>query len=124
MKTDPIHSRPRFAAGHRRQAIVILAFLVALIPSTPVSAQQAQPETQRKAVQKSVPTYPAMAKTLKLSGTVKVAIKVAPNGRVLSAEALGGHPLFTQPAVDAVRLWRFEASRQETDEVVYINFQP
>ena len=75
-------------------------------------------------MQKSVPTYPAMAKALKLSGMVKVAIKVAPNGKVVSAEALGGHPAFTQPAVDAVRLWRFEAARQETDEVVYINFQP
>ncbi len=123
MKADPIHSRPRFAAGHWRRAIVILAFL-ALIPGIPVSAQKAQPETQRKALQKSVPNYPAMAKTLKLSGMVKVAIKVAPNGRVVSAEALGGHPLFTQPAVDAVRQWRFEAARQETDEIVYVNFQP
>jgi TonB family protein len=124
MKTDPINSGLLFTAGRCRLIIVILALLVGFIPGIPGSAQQAQPEAQRKALQKSVPSYPAMAKTLRLSGMVKVAIKVAPNGKVVAAEVLGGHPLFTQPAVDAVRQWRFEAARQETDEIVYINFQP
>lgn len=102
----------------------MIAFLAALIPATSMVAQQAQPETHRRAVQKIEPGYPQMAKTLKLSGTVKVAVKVAPNGKVVSAAALGGHPLFAQVAVDAVRQWRFEAAGQQTEEIVYINFQP
>jgi len=124
MKPDPIESRPLLGAGGRWIAVAMIAFLTTLIPGNLSLAQQAQPETRRKAVQKIEPGYPAMAKTLKLSGTVKVAVKIAPNGKVVSAEALGGHPLFTQVAVDAVRLWRFEAAGQQTEEVVFINFQP
>ena len=124
MKTDSASSRSEFAAGRFWLGITTLAFLIALIPSISVSAQQVQPETQRKAVQKSAPSYPTIAKALTLSGTVKVAVKIAPNGKVLSAEALGGHPVFAQPAVDAVRQWRLEAGRQETEEVVYVKFVP
>lgn len=112
------------SAGCRWIAIVMIAFLTVPIPGTPLLAQQAQPEARRKAVQKIEPSYPTMARTLRLSGTVKVAVKVAPNGKVVSAEALGGHPLFTQVAVDAVRQWRFETAGQQTEEVVFINFQP
>lgn len=124
MKTDPIKSRPLPATNRRWIAIVMLVFLTATIHGTRVFAQQAQPEVQRKAVQKMAPIYPAMAKTMNLSGTVRVAVKVAPNGKVVSAEAIGGHPLFTQPAVEAVRQWRFEAAKQQTEEVVLISFQP
>lgn len=124
MKTDPIESRHSLTPRCRWIAIVMLAFLTVPIPGTSVLAQQAQPETQRKAVQTFSPSYPAIARRLRLSGTVKVAVKVAPNGKVVSAEALGGHPLFTQVAVDAVRQWRFETALQQTDEVVSINFQP
>lgn len=124
MKTDPFRSCPLLAASCRWIAIVMLAFLIGPIHGTPLLAQQAQTETHRKAVQKMAAIYPAMAKPLKLSGTVRVAVKVAPNGKVVSAQAIGGHPLFTQPAVDAVRQWRFEATRQQTEEVVFITFQP
>ena len=66
----------------------------------------------------------AMAKAMNLSGTVRVAVKVAANGRVLSADVLGGHPLLAEVAVDAVRQWRFESTPQPTEEVVLITFKP
>jgi TonB family protein len=124
MKMHPFESRPLLAASCHWIAIVMLAFLAVPTLGTPLAAQQAQPETQRKAVQRMSPIYPATAKTLNLSGTVRVAVKVAPNGRVVSAGALGGHPLFLKPAVDAVRQWRFETTQQQTEEVVLITFQP
>ncbi len=94
------------------------------ISGTPLLGQQAQPETPRKAVQKFAPRYPEMAKAMKLSGTVRLVVKVAPNGNVVSAEVLSGHPLLAQVSIDAVRQWRFEAGPQQTEEVVLITFQP
>ena len=121
MKIAPIESSPFLTAG-RRIAIVMVAFLA--IPGTPLLGQQAQPETHRKAVQKSTTSYPAAARAMNLSGTVRVAVKVAANGRVLSADVLGGHPLLAEVAVDAVRQWRFEITPQPTEEVVLITFKP
>jgi TonB family protein len=85
---------------------------------------QEQFESHRKAIEKITPRYPEMARTLKLSGSVKIAVRVAPNGKVISAEILGGHPLLAQVAVDAVRQWRFALASQETEEVVSFTFQP
>jgi TonB family protein len=121
MKTA-IESHPLLAAG--RIAIVILALFNVAIPGILLLAQQAQPETHRKALQKVAPHYPQMAKAMKLSGAVRVAVKVAPNGKVVSAEVLGGHPLLTEVAVDAARQFRFETAPKQTEEVVTFNFQP
>lgn len=102
----------------------MLALLTVAVAGTPLLAQEAQPETHRKAVQKVMPPYPEMAKAMKLSGMVRVAIKVAPNGRVVSAEVLGGHPLLAKVAVEASRQFRFETSPKQTEEVVIFNFHP
>jgi len=76
----------------------------------------------RKAVQKVMPSYPEMAKTMRLSGTVRVEVKVAPNGKVMSAAVLGGHPLLAAVAVDAARQWKFAPGPDETTEVVRLEF--
>jgi TonB family protein len=103
---------------------MMLAFLTATISGTPSLAQQDQPETRRKALQRVAPHYPEMAKTMNLSGMVRVSVKVASNGKVLSTEVLGGHPVLAEAAVDAVRQFRFEAAPQQTEEVVIFNFHP
>ena len=100
----------------------MILFLLLLIGPAP--GQELQPESHRKAIDKVPPHYPEMAKTLKLSGTVRVSVRVAANGKVVTAEVIGGHPLLAQVAVDAVKQWRFEAGPQETEEVVSFTFQP
>ncbi|MGA7558746.1 MAG: TonB family protein [Terriglobales bacterium] len=122
MKTAPMESRPLLVVRRWWFTFVMLAFAIVAFPGTPLPAQQ--PETHRKAVQKEMPHYPEIAKAMKLSGTVRVAVKVAPNGRVVSAEVLGGHPLFAAVAVDAARQFRFETAPQQTEEVVTFNFHP
>ena len=124
VKTAPVALRPLLAAGRCWMAVIMLAFLTMAILGTPLPAQQDQPETHRKALQKVAPRYPETAKAIKLSGTVRVGVKVASNGRVVSTEVLGGHPLLAEAAVDAVRHFRFEAAPQQTEEVVIFNFQP
>lgn len=64
-----------------------------------------------KAISKPAPTYPAIAKPVRASGTVTVQIVVDEEGKVISASALGGHPLLQQAAVDAARQARFSPTR-------------
>lgn len=60
-----------------------------------------------KAISKPQPPYPAIAKAARASGTVTVQIVVDESGRVISASAVGGHPLLQQAAVGAARQARF-----------------
>ncbi len=60
-----------------------------------------------KAISKPAPAYPPIAKAARASGTVTVQIVVDESGRVVSASAVGGHPLLQQAAVAAARQARF-----------------
>ena len=60
-----------------------------------------------KAISKPQPAYPPAAKAARASGTVTVQILVDEQGRVVSANAVGGHPLLRQSAVAAARQARF-----------------
>jgi protein TonB len=60
-----------------------------------------------KAISKPQPAYPPIAKAARASGTVTVQILVDESGRVVSANAVSGHPLLQQAAVSAARQARF-----------------
>jgi protein TonB len=60
-----------------------------------------------KAISKPQPAYPPIAKAARASGTVTVQVTVDESGRVISATAVGGHPLLQQAAVAAARQARF-----------------
>ena len=60
-----------------------------------------------KAISKPMPAYPQMARAYGVAGTVNVLITVDESGRVISAEAVSGHPLLQEAAVKAARLARF-----------------
>lgn len=104
-------------------AMLLLSFVL-ILPGTLAQSPQPTAEKQRKAVEKTQPHYPEIAKALRLSGAVRLSVKVAPNGKILSAEVLGGHPVLAEAALDAVRQWRYEPAAQQTQENVIIDFQP
>ena len=70
------------------------------------------------------PIYPDLARKMNITGTVKVAVVVAPNGTVKEAKLLGGHPVLANAALDAVRKWRFEPAAVDTSGVVDFKFEP
>ncbi|MCA1818367.1 MAG: energy transducer TonB [Acidobacteria bacterium] len=53
------------------------------------------------------PTYPAIARTAQVSGTVVVQVLADECGKVISARPLSGHPLLQQAAVQAAYGWHF-----------------
>lgn len=74
-----------------------------------------KPSTQRvsggvlqgSAIRKVQPPYPAIAKAARAQGAVQVAVTISEEGRVISAEAVSGHPLLRQAAIDAAKQWTF-----------------
>jgi TonB family protein len=78
----------------------------------------------RKARTRVEPVYPDMARRMNITGTVRLAIVVAPNGTVKSSKAVGGHPLLVNAAMDAMTRWKFEPAPAESSGIVEFNFQP
>jgi protein TonB len=86
-------------------------------PPPPPPAPKPTPEPKKtvvsggvlngKAVSKPPPAYPPIAKAARAQGTVTVQILVDESGRVVSANAVSGHPLLQQAAVAAARQARF-----------------
>lgn len=64
-----------------------------------------------KAVSKPMPPYPPIAKAARASGLVTVQITFDEEGKVISARALGGHPLLQQAGVQAAYQARFSPVR-------------
>lgn len=60
-----------------------------------------------KATSKPEPPYPALAKAARASGAVIVKVTVDETGKVVSAEAVAGHPLLRPAAVAAAREAKF-----------------
>lgn len=64
-----------------------------------------------KALIKPAPFYPPLAKSAGISSIVAVAVVIEPTGKVVEAEAISGHPLLRQAAVEAAYKARFEPIR-------------
>ena len=107
----------------RRIAIVLVALSVGVVFQSFSPAQQ-QPEGTRKIVNRVIPVYPDIARKMQLSGTVRVEVVVAPDGKPKSTRPLGGSPLLVRAAVDAVGQWKWAAAPQETKELVELSFHP
>jgi TonB family protein len=109
----------------RWTAIAVLAFCSVISPFFTVSrAQDEQADSKRKVVNRVLPIYPAMARTINLRGSVKIEAVVATNGTVKLVEIKGGHPLLAQAAESAIRKWKWEPATHETREPIEVKFDP
>jgi TonB family protein len=55
--------------------------------------------------------YPPLARQTRISGVVKLSVKVRPDGTVDSVDTISGHPLLEQAALDSAKKSRFECIR-------------
>lgn len=63
---------------------------------------------QGSAIKKANPSYPPIAKAAKATGVIQVQITISEEGKVIGAEAISGHPLLRDAAVEAARQWEFK----------------
>jgi TonB family protein len=105
-------------------AASLLVFTSTVFIAAPTRGQSADTSGDRKVVRKISPTYPAIARTLALSGSVKLEVIVMSSGAVKSVQVLGGSPVLAEAAQAAVRDWRWEKSDHESTEHVEVRFNP
>ncbi len=96
---------------------LILVLAMAFLFTLPLCAQD------RKTKDAPPPSYPEMAKSMHLAGTVKVQITINPQGSVKDTKVLGGHPLLADAAVRAIQRWKYEPGPEET-KIVQVDFKP
>jgi TonB family protein len=58
-------------------------------------------------MQKTAPTYPPIAKTARVQGTVVIQATISKNGSIQSPHVVSGPVMLRQAALDAVKTWRF-----------------
>ena len=108
--------------------LVVLFGLATVSQASSADAQAAHTSTEsdsaRKIVNKIVPVYPAMARSMNLAGTVKLEALVLTNGSVKSIQVRGGNPLLAQAAQNAVREWKWAKSDHDSTELLEFRFTP
>lgn len=111
----------------QRTAAALLA-LVTVVGTFSVRQARAQTgqngEINRRAKSQVQPFYPELARKMKITGTVKIEVTVAPNGTVKEARVVGGHPVLANAALDAAKKWRFEPAAAESSGVIEFKFEP
>jgi TonB family protein len=68
------------------------------------------------------PSYPEIAKRMHITGAVKVEVKIGPDGKVLSATVVSGHPMLKDAAVAAAKQYLFENADETSTQVLTFNF--
>jgi TonB family protein len=107
--------------------LVVLLGLTAVCPAFSADAQSAQTADSpsvRKIINKVVPVYPSTARSMSLTGTVKLEALVLANGTVKSIQVKGGNPLLAQAAQNAVRAWKWAKAERESTEALEFRFRP
>lgn len=89
-----------------------------------MAAAQSDAIARRKILSRTHASYPALARTMALTGIVKADAVVAPDGTVKTVGIMGGHPVLAQAAANTIRQWRWEPASHESHETVEIKFSP
>jgi TonB family protein len=102
-------------------------FILILVLSFGLTDALAQTSAQTKSISGGVlngkaaslpkPSFPAAARAVGASGAVNVQVVIDENGDVVSAEAISGHPLLQQAAVQAARGSKFSPTKLEGQPV-------
>jgi protein TonB len=87
-------------------AVVALLVAVGLAQDAPKKITRA--EAISAIASKVQPEYPAMARQLKIQGTVELEAEVAESGAVTKVDIVSGNPVLTAPSVQAVKRWKFK----------------
>ena len=124
-KNDPQPKRDRVVEEAPRQT-----------PSSPNTGQQAQPAPEigsplavgslvSYATKQATPIYPAAAKSMRMTGLVKVEVMVNEAGEVAEVQNTSGPSMLQSAAKDAIRKWRFKPFLRDGQPVKatgFINF--
>jgi protein TonB len=81
--------------------------LPAAPPATIAHPLQISHMNEGNLVRKVQPTYPALARSARIQGTVLLQAVISRQGKIENLSVLRGHPMLVPAAIDAVRQWRY-----------------
>lgn len=111
----PNHSRAKHARGIAK---LLAMAIIAMIMSLSLHAA----DSERPIKSRVAPVYPEIAKRMRISGAVKIAATVAPDGSVTATKAVSGNKMLSGAAEEAVHKWKFVSAAEESTVEVSINF--
>lgn len=110
------------------QATLIVCFAVSSTVLSFGLADAAPSATDKEIIDsplnKPAPEYPERALDANVEGSVRIAVTVAPDGRVIEATVIDSSPegWFEKAALDAVKKWKYRPPRTEMKFEVVIDF--
>jgi protein TonB len=93
--------------------IALLALLGACATAQDAPKKITKSEALSAVISKAAPEYPAIARQLKVEGTVELTLLVAENGTVKKVDIVSGNPMLTGPAAQTVKSWKFKPFTEE-----------
>jgi TonB family protein len=99
--------------------LAVLCLMVLSLVGLNVSAQES-----RKLIVQEAPAYPAVAKAIHLTGTVKIQVVISKDGNIRETKVLGGHPLLVDASLDAIKKWKYAPAQSESTTTLEFNFHP
>lgn len=78
-------------------------------------------------IQKTAPVYPQMAREARVSGTVVIQATISKTGAIENLRVVSGPTMLRQPAMDAVKTWRYkpyllDGEPVDVETTVSVNF--
>jgi periplasmic protein TonB len=95
--------------------------------ATPTRVRVSAGVTEGLLIHKVQPTYPPLARSARIQGTVVLQAVIGKDGTIQNLHAISGHPMLTPAAIEAVKQWRYKpyflnGEPVEVDTQITVNF--
>jgi periplasmic protein TonB len=100
----------RYPNGGNVKLIATIAILAAILSPAAICQDQkklTRAEAMGAVVNRVEPEYPALARQLKISGSVELEALVAESGAVEKVTIVAGNPVLTKAGSEALSKWKF-----------------
>ncbi|HSR07634.1 MAG TPA: energy transducer TonB, partial [Bryobacteraceae bacterium] len=105
--------------------------VVAAVPSGPKQITVGGDVEAAMLLHQVRPVYPAMARSARITGTVRMKAVIGTDGTIKNLTAISGHPMLVDAAMNAVRQWVYKPTvldgvlmEVNTEIVVHFNLAP
>jgi len=87
--------------------LLLCSLLLATVAYGQAPKKITKPEALSAIASRTPPEYPAVAKQLRIEGSVELEATVAEDGTVEEVTIVSGNPVLTKPAAAALKKWKF-----------------